>query len=185
MINLLPSEEKEILNREEYWKMIILLGIFILIFFVCLSLTLFSIKTFTAGETEVQKILFSQKEKEFKFSQSQILQEQINIYNEKLLKLETFYQEQSNFTGILEKIYETLPIETHLTSLVITPSPSSQLEEKQGMTYRLSGFSPTREKLLEFKKNLEEEKNFSKIIFPLSSWVEPVDINFAVKFNVK
>lgn len=176
MINLLPPEEKEILNREEHWKVIILLGIFILIFFVCLSLILFSIKTFTAGEAEVQKILFSQKEKEFKFSQSQILQEQINIYNEKLLKLETFYQEQSNFTGILEKIYETLPAETYLTSLVIT---------QQGMTYRLSGFSPTREKLLEFKKNLEKEENFSEIIFPPSSWIEPVDINFAVKFNVK
>ena len=184
MINLLPPEEKEILNREERWKVIILLGIFILIFFVCLSLILFSIKTFIAGEAEVQKILFSQKEKEFKFSQSQILQEQINIYNEKLLKLETFYQEQSNFTGILEKIYETLPAETYLTSLVITPS-LSQLEEKQGMTYRLSGFSPTREKLLEFKKNLEEEENFNEIIFPLSSWVGSVNINFAVKFDVK
>ncbi len=184
MINLLSPKEKEILNREERWKVIILLGIFILIFFVCLSSILFSIKTFTAGETEVQKILFSQKEKEFKSSQSQILQEQINIYNEKLLKLETFYQEQSNFAGILGKIYETLPVETYLTSLVITP-PSPQLEEKQGMTYHLSGFSPTREKLLEFKKNLEKEENFSEIIFPPSSWVEPVDINFAVKFNVK
>lgn len=173
MINLLPPEEKENLLREENWNLILILEILVLIFLICLALILFSVKISISGQLEVQKILLLQEEKKFEESQIQSLEEKITTSNQSLSKLNSFYQSQTNLTEILEKISETLPPETYLTDLNLSLAQIS-----------LSGFSPTREILLEFKKNLEEEQTFGEIYFPPSNWIKPTDIDFLVNFKI-
>jgi len=173
MKNLLPLQQKEEFLQEKNWKLILILEILVLIFLICLALILFSVKIFISGQLEAQKILLLQEEKKFEESQIQNLEEKITISNQALLKLNSFYQSQTNLTEILEKISETLPVSIYLTTLNFNPAQIS-----------LSGFSPTREILLEFKKNLEQEELFEKIYFPPSNWVKPTDIDFSVNFKI-
>lgn len=183
MINLLPSKEKINLREEENWKLTMIIGILILIFLISFSLILFSIKFFIEGEVEVQKILFNQREKEFQNPQMQSLQANLISFNQTLFQLESFYQNQLKLTENLEKISKTLPLGIYLTNLSIKP----QLKNEGGwqLGCNLSGYSPTREVLLEFKKNLEEEERFQEVYFPPANWVQAKDINFTVSFVIK
>jgi Tfp pilus assembly protein PilN len=184
MINLLPPENKKEIIQEENWKQVMILGTLVLVFLVCLTLILFSIKTFISGEVEAEKILFKQKEKELQTSQMQTLQHNLTAFNQTLFQLESFYQNQFNSSEILEKISATIPSGVYLTDLSINNN-YQQKEKIWKKTCNLAGFSSTREKLLEFKQNLEKEGNFEEIYFPPNSWMKANDINFTINFKLK
>ncbi len=176
MINLLPPEQKEELEQEESFKIIIILGILFLSLVVSLTLILFSIKTSILGTLEVQRIYLEEREKELKSAEVQEIEERIKESNQGLSELNSFYQSEKDLTSILEEFSETLPKDTYLTNLNFN-SVSSQ--------FSLSGFCPNRETLLEFKKNLEKEEKFKEIYFPPTDWVAPTDINFSITLKIK
>ena len=178
MINLLPSQEKEELKKEEKFKVILTLGIIILASLVSFSLILSSINIFLSGEVESQKIIYNQREKELKNPQIQTFQVNLADFNKKISQLDSFYQNQVAFTEILEKISGTIPPEISILSL------SFSLEEKT-IKCSLAGFSPDRDILIRFKDTLEKEESFTEIYFPPTSWIKPKDINFTVNFNIK
>ena len=181
MINLLPPKEKEEILKEENWKLLMILGMILLFFLISLLLILFSIKIFIVGEVEAQKIIFAEREKEFKSTQMQNLQNNLTAFNKKLSQLDSFYQNQSNFSEILEEISKTLPSGVYLNNLSIV----SQGGKNEGSGCSISGFSPSRQILLVLKDNLEKEKNFQEVYFPSSNWVKPADINFTISLKIK
>ncbi|MDD5144649.1 MAG: hypothetical protein PHW72_00740 [Candidatus Pacebacteria bacterium] len=177
MINLLPQLKKEELRQEENWKLIIVLGIFALFFLISLSLIFFSIENYILGESKVQKIILSQKEKEFENSNIKDLNEKLINFNQTVSRLDYFYGNQKKIGDILSKISETVPLGVVINNL------SLGLKSKK-FTCGISGSSPNRELLLEFKENLEENESFKDINFPPGSWVESKDIDFALSFSV-
>jgi Tfp pilus assembly protein PilN len=179
MINLLSPKQKKEIQQEETFKLVLILGIIFLIFLVCFSLILTSINIILSGEVEAQKILYEQREKEFETPQMQVLQKNLASFNQTIFQLDSFYQSQTNLTGVLEKISQTLPSGVYLTSLLAAS------KKEGGLSCTLSGFSPTRESLLDLKANLEKEENFEKISFPPVSWVEPENIDFTVNLEIK
>ena len=182
MINLLPLEDKEKLLSERKKRITIILWLLFLFFLFCLALVLFSISIYLQSQTEYQKKVLIGGEKEFEQSEIQKLREKINSINSIVTKLIPFYLQKFYFSKILEKISEVLPQEAYLTNLSTTFSVSK--EEKPKVKISLSGFIPTRESLLKFKKNLEEKSSFEKIYFPPSNWVKPTDINFFASFEI-
>jgi len=174
MINLLPEEEKKVLEMEENWRLVSILEILGLVFFLCLILVLFSIKISVSGKLESQKILVDVKEKQLKVSEIQVLREEIKMINQELFKLETFYQQQFSLVEILEKISKNIPPKIYLNSLYYS---------KDNFQISLSGFSPNREILFELKENLERE--FKDVYFPPQNWVKPKDIDFSVNFKIR
>ena len=177
MINLLPPQEKEDLKKEEQYKIVLILGILILVCLIYFSLILYSINIFLFGEAESQKIVYTQREKELKNPQIQAFQASLSEFNKKVSQLDSFYQNQVSFTGILGKISATIPPEISLISL------SLSLEE-EAVKCSFSGFSPNRETLVKFKDVLEKEEGFTKVYFPPTCWVKPKDINFTIGFNI-
>ena len=175
MINLLPPQQKEELLTEEKFKLTLILGISVLIFLISLILILFSIKIYIAGQSNYPMAIFSQEEKKFKESETKVFQEKLEFFNRELSKLNSFYQGQINLIEIFTKVSNTLPLGIYLTSFSFS-ADTSQIS--------LAGFSPTRETLLEFKKNLEGEKSFSQVYFPPNVWIESTDINFSITFKV-
>lgn len=178
MINLLPSIEKAALTQEENWKLVLILGIVFIAFLISLTLILFSIKIYISGQIEAQKILLRQKELES--SHVQILKEEIKSANLTLAQLNSFYQETVNSSEILEKISQALPTGTYLTNFTLTTIVE---EEEYSTQASLSGFSPNREDLLEFKKNLESQELFKEIYFPPATWVKSTNIDFSLNFK--
>lgn len=174
MINLLPPKQKEELLEEEKLKLVLILGIVILAFLISLSLILVSIKTIIFGQVEIQKIFL--EEKELKTKKIQDLETKIKDYNLTLSHLDSFYQKNPHLTEILEKLSKTMPEGIYLTSFNFS-LPNLEIS--------LSGFSPDRQTLLEFKKNLEKEEKFENVYFPATNWISPTDINFSLTFNLK
>ncbi len=173
MINLLPEQYKKELIQEENWKLVLILVILFSFFLFCLSLLLFLIKFQQENEIQFQKNLLLFKEEEF--SQIHNLEEKFNLTNQKLSHLNAFYQKKFGLTQFLEQIYQIIPPGIYFNSF------SYQADD--GLV-TLSGFAPTVELLLDFKNNLEEQKNLKEISFPSSIWIKLTDIDFSVSFKV-
>ena len=166
MINLLPPSTKENLQKEEKYRLILILGTLVLLFLFSLSLILFAVKIYISGQVESQKILV----RDF---QAQDAEKEIKLINKKLSNLNSFYENQTSWTRFLERISGTIPEGIYLTTLSLSPPEA-----------RITGYSPTREVLFNFKKRLEQEPDFQKIDLPPSDWAKPKDIDFHLTFEI-
>jgi len=173
MINLLPATEKEKFLLEKNKRIVIILWLLFLFFLICSILILFSIKVYIQAQVESQQYLLTETKKEKNQSEIENLQEEINLINSSLRKLNSFYQDKTYLSDVLEKISQVFPDELHLTNLSIISSSVS-----------LSGFAPTTEALLEFRENLEKEPSFEEVSFPQTNWVDLTDIDFFVTFKI-
>lgn len=160
-----------------------ILGILTLAFMIAFSLILAAIKFSIAGDIEVQKILFEQREKELKVPQLQVLEKNLIAVNQALSQLEDFYQNQTNMATVLEKIVKTIPQGVYLTNISVYPQ--SKNEEAQQINCSLAGYAPNGESLFELKKNIEKEAVFEEVDFPASNWVKSADIDFFVSFKTR
>ncbi|MFQ6049565.1 MAG: hypothetical protein ACE5J0_00805 [Candidatus Paceibacterales bacterium] len=179
MINLLPPQQKEELLEQERLKITLILGILFLSFLLSLTLIFLAIKNYVSWNLGVQKMSLEEKEKIASLNQD--IKKEIKETNLSLSNLSSFYQEEDGLTQALEKISGTLPPETYLTSFNFS---LVQREKESINQIFLSGFCPTREILLEFKKNLENVKGFSEIYFPPGNWVKPTNIGFNVSLRL-
>ncbi|MCK4454297.1 PilN domain-containing protein [Candidatus Parcubacteria bacterium] len=182
MINLLPPKNKKELLREEQYKIVLILGIFVLLFLVSLSLILFSIKIYVSSQLEVEKEFIERSRKAMEFSEIERLETKIRCLNKDILELELFYQNQISLIEILEELSFVLPSGVYLKTISI----NSSKEKDSKFLVSLSGFSPTRELLSEFKTNLEEKKELfkGKIDFPSATWTKPIDIDFSLNLKI-
>jgi len=182
MINLLPQQQKDELKQEESFKLVLILGIVVLAFLISLFLILFSIKVSIEGQIAAQRVFLEQKKTEN--VQFQNLTERIKSLNLALSKLNTFYQEELNLVKISNTITDALPSGVYLTALNFNRSAGFEKEKYSGKIF-LAGYSPTRQALIDFKKNLEKEERFEEVYFPPENWVEPVDVDFTANFKIK
>ena len=181
MINLLPLQEKEKILLDRKKRLIIVLSFFAVFFISCLILTLLSVKFYIQGQVEYGKIMIEEMKRRLDQPEYQNIQEKIDEINFTLTQLVDFYRKETCFVGILEKISTTVPKEVYLTSL---STGFYSVGEDCGLKFSLSGFTPTREILFNFKKDLERESRFKEVYFPPINWVKPADIDFSVTFKV-
>ncbi len=181
MINLLSPKEKIVLIQEENQKLILILGIILFLALICFALILLSIKIHISGELDAQKIFLEQKKLDS--SSTQEIEQEIKHQNLAFSDLKTFYQKDFRKSEILERVSQKLPSSTYLTNFSL--STFIFKEKTSEFSIFLLGFSPNRDILLEFKKNLESEDMFQEVDFPPSNWVKPNDINFSVSFKIQ
>lgn len=179
MINLLPPEQKEEILTEKKFKLLLILEIVFVAFLLSFSLILFLVNISILNDLRIQETVLREKEKSVVLNKE--FEEKLNQANADISFLNNFYQENTEFTQILEKIPGLLPPGVYLTGLNLASLP----KEKNTFKVSLTGFCPNREALLLLKGNLEKEAIFSEIYFPTESWLKPNDINFAISFNFK
>lgn len=173
MINLLPPKYKEELKGEENLNLVLILEVLFLAFSLSLALVLFSIKIHIGSAVETQKILFEVENKEFTRLKS--AEEKLNYINKEISSFESFYKNQLDLTDFLGRISGLLPEGLYLNSFYY---------QKEEQKISLSGFSPRVETLLEFKNNLEKQKDFKEVYFPNALWLQPENINFNTSFKI-
>jgi len=180
MINLLPPSEKAILVQEKINRLIIILGVLVLLFLLCLSLILLSLKIYISGQVKAQEILVEQKKQSLT---SDILnfEKKVRVINQNFQKLDSFYKTQPNLILLFQDISKTLPPGLYLNNFSLSPSSDKNYK----FQVSISGYAPNREILLTFKQNLELQKNLKEIRFPSSNWLKPTDINFSATFKIK
>ena len=178
MINLLPVEEKNSLKMEEKWRLVLLLGILLLSFFLCLILILYSIKLYTTSTTESQNVAIEITKKEFEKTGTKELKDKISAANKNFQKLDIFYQRPLYISSVLEEISNNLPAGMYLRDF----SSQRQISEKEEtFNIIISGFAPSTDALFNFRKNLETA--FSTKVEVGDSWIKPADFRFV--FNIK
>ena len=183
MINLLPPEEKKKLLLERKRKIITIFWLLILFFIFCLILFLFSAKIYLRNELKSEKAVLETANKETEQSEIQNVRQRIKSANLNFKKLNSFYREKIYFSDILEEISKIVPQDIFLTEISIN---SSVTEKKKLITeIFLSGFSPTREILFNFKEKLQNDNYFKEIYFSPSNWVKSADINFFINFKLR
>ncbi len=178
MINLLPPQQKSELVSEERFKLSVILGIVILSSLISFILILFALKVYLLGQLEVQNIFFEQKVS----ANPQIveLEKEMTDSNKIITDLSSFYSKEYSLVEILNKIVEIVPSGVSFNSLSLQPVKEGQYKVRVS----ISGFSLTRESLLEFKGKIEGEESFKEVSFPSSVWVEPTNIAFTVNFKI-
>lgn len=175
MINLLPPEERKELLAEEIKRLAITLGLIVLLSLLCLTIILGFLKVYLLIQIDLQKNVLESIKEKGEDSEARIIEEKIDNSNQKLAKINDFYEQKYGLENILEKLIQAVPKEIYLTNLFYSKTSSQII---------LAGFSPSRDLLVQFKKNLEQKEEFRAIYFPPSNWIEPVDIDFAgVKIN--
>jgi hypothetical protein len=172
MINLLPLEEKKIIEVEKKRKLVMIFGCLIIIFFICLTLILFTIKSLLSEKIQSQQVFIETDERTLNKPETHDIREKVILANQNLSKLEAFYQEQISLTSVLEKISNILSPGMYLNGLAY---------QKENSTVSLSGSAPNKETLFEFKKNLEQE--FKEVSLSNQSWIDPA--NFQVTFKIE
>ena len=173
MINLLPPSHKEELRREEQFRLALILGMLLMAFFICLSLSLLSIRVYVSGEIRAQEILAEAQEKEG--GESQV--EQIHALNTDIAGVSSFLAGRVVLSDIAARISSALPEGAYITFLSYTPvSPKAKIV--------LTGFAPQTEDLLLLRTNLEQNSLFGNFHFPPSNWIRATNINFSFDFEI-
>ncbi|MCX6723258.1 MAG: hypothetical protein NT094_04335 [Candidatus Staskawiczbacteria bacterium] len=179
MINLLPLEEKQEILLERKKKLSIIFGIIILVFLICLTLILLSIKFYILAETDYQKNILKQIEKEYQTPDFINSNNTIKKYNGILTQLDSFYKKEIYFNQALDittKIKS--PENLYLTSFSLN-------RDKNGIIQvSVSGVSYTRDNLLIFKKSIEDDKEIKNPHFSTESWISPKDVKFSLTFEI-
>lgn len=179
MINLLPVEEKQKLFSAKKGKLVLIFGIVILISLVCLALILSSIKFYILAETDYQKNMLARAEQAnegVEFTDANI---KIQKYNSILQKLGSFYKEEIYFSGVLKIITGIQgPDELYLSNFSLSRDAGGKVKAS------VSGASNTRDDLLIYKKNIEDNKKIKNIYFSPESWISPENVNFSLMCEI-
>jgi len=184
MINLLPPSYKEELQGEEHFRLVLILGMLIVIFFVCLSLALLAIRVYLSGEIEVQQILVESQSQDDRTSRV----EQVQKLNGDIAEVSSFYENKVLISDVILRISDVLPESVYITSLSYTPvfnSKSGKADEKPSkVKIALTGFAPRTEDLLQIRTSLEQDPLFGNFHFPPSNWIRATNIDFSFDFEL-
>ena len=178
MINLLPPEEKKEILVKKKLKLVLIFELGILLFLISALFIVFSIAIYLNGEITSEKITVSQREEDIDLTTIANFQKEIEALNEKIKNVESHYNQQVYLTPVLEKVFEKLPSQSYLNNFSFTKSSKT-------LKINLSGFIPTRDDLLAFKRNIESDKDFKSVSFPPGNWVSPTDIEFFLSFELR
>jgi len=176
MINFLPPQEKKYLLSEEKKKIITLLVILVFLFLIMLSFVLYCLEIYISGELKAQEIVLDQQQKEFESSEIKDFPETIKKANQTFKSINSFYQQRIDLLKVLSELYDLLPEGVYLDSFSY---------QKKTSQITIAGFAKTRESLVKFRENLEENQNFKDPYFPPSVWLESTDINFNSNFKLE
>lgn len=178
MINLLPAQEKKDVLIRKKLKLVLIFETGLLFFLISTLLIFFSIQIYLGGEINSKKIAISQREKEVETNVILSFQQEIKELNTKLEQVAVFYEKQVYLNDLLKEVFQKLPPGSYLTSF-------SFVKDLGQDKINLVGFSPTREKLLDFKKTLEADSRFDKVNFPPGNWVSSSNVDFYLSFELK
>ena len=174
MINLLPPADRKKLREEKTFRLVLILGVMLVFFFICFSLLLLSIRIYVAGEIEAQNILV---EEEKRGSEGNASLQNIRSVNSDIVGVDTFYSNQVLLSNVIVRISSALPADTRINSLTYTPAARGTV----GDTISITGFAPETDSFLRFRANLESNPEFVEFFSPTSNLVKQ---EFSFEFKV-
>lgn len=176
IINLLPKEKQQELRYRKLFKVVVLLMAFSGVSFAFVLLAQFGVRFYLQQhKTRLQKNIgelqqFTNKEENAKIKQ------EIGRLNNFIADYETLSASVPKISKAVRAFAPLVPQGVLITSMRIDANRNF---------VDISGFSPTRELVIELYENiLAENKNFPNIDYPLENVAKPTEINFHFTFNI-
>ncbi len=180
MINLLPPQEKEILGQKIRANMVIVLLSCTVVTLACLAMVLLCVKFYILQEIAYQQQLAAVSATKNQDTQSVALKNSIQTYNASLLRMDHFYNNQISLSDALIHLASVArPGGVSFTSVNLQTSGSGG-----DVTVAISGVSDTRDNLVAFKNNLEQDSSIQQVNFPPDNWVKPSNIMFSATITM-
>ena len=176
-MNLLPLGQKKRIGLQMLYKNIVSSGFILILLILILIL-------FLGGFLVFLNFKYCIIEQKITFEQSRIIQTEtvkgmerrVKELNKDLVKIKDTFNKSSNLYQILDTISRDLLIEVRVDSIEIDGNSNKII---------VSGYSPTRDKLLAIKNKLETSPKYKDIDFPISNLANPKDIDFYFNFVYK
>jgi len=181
MINLLPAKYKKELAAEKKSKIFLDCIVFIACYLFFVFVSIFLLQCYFSVEYGFQKgILSALGEKAPEVSSAE---KKIKGINAKAEKVDYFDKKKISQKELLREIAAVLPNKMYLTEL-------RSIKKDNFLEIKISGYAADDQALFELKENLEKDKSFFDISFPVSSWtqlkdIKVSDITFKRKFEEK
>jgi len=186
MINLLSEQEKKEIVFEKNRKVFFTLIIILFISSVFLFFLLFSFRFYFSSQIKAQEKIINMKQEEINLSsQFQDFKKEIQETNDKLRKIDSFYENQFLIIPILKNISKLVPSSIYFTQLSTNWPDLSEENSNYLIGLSIQGYAQTREDLFLFQKALKESGYFSEVDISLQSWLEPKDVVFYINIKVK
>lgn len=173
-INLLPPQKKKELKLERINHLVVFYGSLAVLSFLIFLILLFNIQMFLSWKINDVKHQIAIKETSLE-SQKE-LEEKIKELNATLTKIAKAQSQQPLWSPVIEKLALLIPSGIQLKNL------SGNLESH---TINISGFSPTRDKILLLESSLKNSIQFEITNAPLSNLTKPTNIDFQFGLKIK
>lgn len=178
MINLLPQKDKNIIKREILRRYINILGLcFCFLFFVEIAFSLVALFFSVSFSKNLNDQLITTKNVA-NSKNLEVLEEEINKVNNRLLSIEVSENLAANITGNISKILDIQPDSIKIESF--------SFESKKIL---LRGHSETRNGLLGFIEDIEridcaDASCFPETTLPVSNLLEEKDFDFSLSISM-
>lgn len=179
MINLLPPKERQKLVLKKQERLVLVLGIIIEVSLFCFILMLLAIKFYILSESDYQTISFDQEAESSKTPEFIKLSEDIQKYNNLLGQIDLFYDQEIYFGDVFDTIFSVQkPESIYFTNF------SFNRQADGNVKVDISGTGDTRDNLLIFKKNLEEDIRIINPSFSADSWINSKNVKFSLSLEI-
>ena len=183
MINLLSLQKKSEVKSILFSRFVTLLFFVIVSYLIILIASLVPIYFYL--KKQESDILFIQNalNKKEDYNQIKNFTETININNQ---RLGIFPSEDISSMSYVENIIDKI-VEIKGSGVKINTINYSSLSKnvQEGASLEIMGVASNRKSLLDFKQRLENEKTFSSVVLPISSFVKIDNIPFTINLNLK
>ena len=184
MINLLPPLYKRRIKQEQYFRIIVILGIAVLGALISLLLLLTAIRLYVAGLVTTEDPFLSTTQTSGAAQEFEQAKRSIQQHNAFIAQVSRFYQNQTDILAIIQELSDDIPSDITLTSLSYTASVATK-EKPEPAKISITGFSPNRELLSELRASLQENPLFENLQMPLTNLTNlPVNFLFSAQLTV-
>lgn len=172
MINLLPLEYKKDFQREETFRLILILTICIGVFLSSVTLLSIAVRLYAQGKIQEERFRSTIPQGELE-ARKRIVKDMTSA-NENFSALSKFYTNRASSLILFDHLQNDVPLLVSLNSFSFS-----------GLSMTLEGFAPTRDMLLEFRQNLQNDSLFEDVNFPLSNLAISENIHFSLQVKIR
>ena len=173
MINLIPNEEKKIMAKDFYLRLMIVSFVMLSIAFLIASIVILPAYFLSSAEKNFIDAKLKAQENEVIPLPDKNTLDIVQDLEGKLNLVENIKSSDLNFSQriVNEIILKKLP-DIRITEIFYQNDP------QKGELINISGRAPSREILLAFRRALEDSTAFLKVNLPISNFVKGSDIRF-------
>jgi Tfp pilus assembly protein PilN len=175
IINLLPKQARRELQLELISKQIFRFWIWVVfsvaVFFVLIWISVFYM------ESEMQRVEdeITVHKKELSSSNTLDLQNKVKALNQGIKNFQNLQSQHYLWSKALVGLSEVIPADSRIETLSM---------DRQTGKVEISGFSTTRESVIQFWANVKKSRFFKDIDFPLSNLEKATDVPFTYTFYI-